>query len=304
MTHLSTDKPANKSIRKQVNKRIATALETLRRADLSDSDIHEARKALKKARASLRLIRPGLKSRAYRLENETLRDAAKPLSTLRDAKVLLDTLQLLAKRYGRPMRTLKLDGLNKALKKNRTQTRRAMVHGRPSALARSRHLLTESRRRIKDVEVLYDGWRCVGLGLQQIYRRGRRALREARHQPRPETFHEWRKQVKYLRYALETLTPVWPEMIEEVANQAHVLAAYLGDEHDLTVLMQTSAANEGSLQEATLSALRALIDRRQSELREKALSLGLRLYDEKPKVFAERIEHYWSEWARENASES
>jgi hypothetical protein len=90
VTHLSTGKPAGKSIRKQLEKRIGTALDTLRQTHWNDSDIHEARKVLKKARASLRLIRPGLKDRTYRLENNALRDAARPLSALRDAKVLLD----------------------------------------------------------------------------------------------------------------------------------------------------------------------------------------------------------------------
>jgi hypothetical protein len=44
VTHLSAAKPAGKSIRKQLQKRIDAAVETLRRAHLHDSDIHEARK--------------------------------------------------------------------------------------------------------------------------------------------------------------------------------------------------------------------------------------------------------------------
>ena len=202
------------------------------------------------------------------------------------------------------MRAFKLDGLKKSLEKNRAQTRRDILHGRSGALAHSRHLLRESHKRIRNVEVGYDGWPCLGAGLERVYKRGRRALYEARDRPGPEAFHEWHKQVKHLRYALQTLTPLWPEMIDEVANQAHELSDYLGEEHDLTVLTEASAANRDSLQEATGAALLALIERYQSELREKALSLGLRLYEERPKVFAERFAHYCSEWVHENASES
>jgi hypothetical protein len=92
-------------------------------------------------------------------------------------------------------------------------------------------------------------------------------------------------------------------MIDGIADQAHELSDYLGDEHDLTVLAQTSVANKDSLQEATLSALLALIERYQSDLRKKALSLGRRLYEERPKVFAKRFAHLWTEWVHESASE-
>jgi CHAD domain-containing protein len=133
-----------------------------------------------------------------------------------------------------------------------------------------------------------------------VYKQGRRALHEARDRPDPDSFHEWRKQVKHLRYALETLSPLWPEMIDEVADQAHELSDYLGEEHDLTLLAQISVAKKDSLQNSTLSALMALIDQYRGELRQKALSLGLRLYEERPKAFAERFAHYWAEWAHEN----
>jgi CHAD domain-containing protein len=60
--------------------------------------IHDARKRLKKARAALRLARAALPGDEYRRENDTLRDAARPLSEVRDAEVLIDTLDGLARR--------------------------------------------------------------------------------------------------------------------------------------------------------------------------------------------------------------
>ena len=60
--------------------------------------IHDARKRLKKARAALRLARAALSKDEYRWENDTLRDAARPLSEVRDAQALIDTLDDLARR--------------------------------------------------------------------------------------------------------------------------------------------------------------------------------------------------------------
>src|SRR5262245_6651538 len=63
---------------------------------LADADVHTIRKRLKKVRAALRLLRPALDSHTYARENAVFRDAARPFSTVRDAKVLLDTLEQLA----------------------------------------------------------------------------------------------------------------------------------------------------------------------------------------------------------------
>jgi CHAD domain-containing protein len=109
--------------------------------------------------------------------------------------------------------------------------------------------------------------------------------------------------VKYLRYQLEVLEPLWPGMIGELADQVHKLADYLGDEHDLSVLRDTVLANQTVFRDdATQSALLALIDRCQSELREKALLLGSRLYEEKPQAFVSRFGQYWRDWRAEKTA--
>ncbi len=58
----------------------------------SGTHIHDARKAIKRSRATLRLVRDALPDRTYRLANETLRDAARPLSGVRDGRALIDSL--------------------------------------------------------------------------------------------------------------------------------------------------------------------------------------------------------------------
>jgi len=59
---------------------------------ISDSSIHSSRKKLKKARATLRLIRDELPDGTFRSEHLALRDSARPLNAIRDAKLLIDAL--------------------------------------------------------------------------------------------------------------------------------------------------------------------------------------------------------------------
>src|SRR5689334_22498723 len=70
---------------------IDKALASLQKKRVSDSRIHDARKQIKAARATLRLIREALPKAKYRAENRCLRDAARPLSEARDTAVLVKT---------------------------------------------------------------------------------------------------------------------------------------------------------------------------------------------------------------------
>jgi len=92
-----------------------------------------ARKSLKKARASLRLPRPALRDSDYRQENTSLRDAARPLSAARDAKVLPNTLRRLAHHYRKPVSALNVKLKQEALHIDRTE----LAHSRRQRWAKS-----------------------------------------------------------------------------------------------------------------------------------------------------------------------
>ena len=69
-----------------------------------DAAVHEARKCCKKLRALLRLVRPAISARTYRGENTAFRDAARPLTAVRDAKVLIETLDKLGQHFAKRVR--------------------------------------------------------------------------------------------------------------------------------------------------------------------------------------------------------
>jgi len=288
-------------VAKQLRKRVEGALEGLAQRRVRAEDIHRARKSLKKARAALRLLRPGITGTQYRTLNATLRDAARPLGPMRDSKVLPDTLHALEHRYGEPSRSLKLTGFKHSINEQRTAHTRQLATAN-GTLAHSRELLRESLHVIAHLPTNgKDHWNTLGKGLRRVYRTTRRAMSEARERPESAAFHEWRKQVKYFRYELELLEPLLPGVIGELADQAHKLSDCLGDEHDLTVLAEAVTEKRDLIRdEPSLSALLALIAKRQSELRERALLRGARLLADEPKAFARRFEKYWKQWREDH----
>jgi CHAD domain-containing protein len=296
---LVQSEPGAKGARRILRRQLEKALESLAVRRLTDERVHDARKRIKKARAALRLLRAALGKGAYTRENAALRDVARPLSQVRDSKVLLDTLEKLNDRFDRKCRGLSLDGFRGALNHER-ETLRRKVLGRGAPLKPQINTLRRIRSRAKNWHVGKQDWSVIGSGLERVYDQGRTALSEAEAEGTPEAFHEWRKQVKYLRHQLEFLAPAWPDVLRELADQAHKLADELGDEHDLTVLREKAQAHQDTLS-TDLSILLALIDRRCTELRHKAVTRGRQLYEEKPHAFGTRFNGYWDNWQR-NAS--
>jgi CHAD domain-containing protein len=273
-------------------RQLGSALEEL---DGSKPNIHGARKQLKRARATLRLLRAALGDELYRRENVVARDAARPLSQARDEEVLDDALDGLLQRFGPTAAGLQIAPLQQSLQKGRRQPAH---HLAARQLGTIKTALQRSMARARAWELDASDWDSVATGLGSTYHRARRALRRARKDRATEDLHEWRKQTKYLWHQLQLLTPIAAGPVGELADEFHHLADYLGDEHDLAVLRERAAAPAAGLSETASSALTTFIERRREELQDKAFALGERLYADKCKTFVHGFQKQWTDWER------
>jgi len=252
---------------------IAVALARVDEPRVSDQGIHEARRALKKARAALRLLRPGLDAAAYRAENALLRDAGRALAPLREAGALLAALEALRGRDGDALPRAALAGLERRLRAAKARVA-ADPAARRSALETCIRLLRHSLERAARADFAAMDKAPLARGMRRIYRKGRRAMAQARSSGTPEALHEWRKQAKYLLNALETLHGARKGSAGKAARRLERLADRLGDHHDLDALARRA---RGPLQ--------AAIAQRRARLRKKALALGGKVYRQKAKRF-------------------
>jgi len=244
---------------------IAVALARLGEPRVSDQSVHEARKALKKARAALRLLRPGLEPAAYRAEN----------ALLREPKSMLDALAALRRRDPGALPDVVLVRVMRELRAEKKRVARDRS-GRQAALGTCIRLLKQSLARAEQADFAGIGEKPLAKGMRRIYRKGRHALAQARASRAPEALHEWRKQSKYLLNALETLYGARGGKARKTTRRAERLADRLGDDHDLDALAGHAQG---------LRSLQALIAKRRAKLQEQAFALGEKLYREKPKSF-------------------
>jgi CHAD domain-containing protein len=257
--------------------------------------IHEARKHLKKTRALLRLVRPALGEAAYRRENAALRDAARRLSAVRDADVLVATVEALAATATGRLPAADFAALRAALAAEAAALRGAPDRGGAASGGTVAAAVADALRgalaRVEAWPLADAPWAAVVPAAERTYRRGRAAFAAASARPTVEALHEWRKRVKDLWYHHRLLDAAWPPMMGAVASQAHALSELLGDDHDLAVLRERLRAGialpPGAA--ADRDVLVALIDGRRAALQARALSLGGRLYAERPGAFARRL---------------
>jgi CHAD domain-containing protein len=278
-------------VRRIVAEEIDSALENLTSEPLSDEAVHEARKSLKKSRSALRLLRTDIGNDVRKRENATMRDAAQRLSGARDAQVMLDTLGKLAADPRSVLPAAAVRKLRKLLEQRRDElTRGADVD---AEAARAAEELAEVRARMDEWPLEEEDFDEAAAGLRRIHRRGRAAMQTALKKGDDDSWHEWRKRVKDLWYALRILRPVAPEQLTGAVEEASELSDVLGDHNDLAVLAETVREHQDDLDPGHAELVEAALTTRRDGLRLAAVPLGMRLFAERPKAFARRLEGQW-----------
>ena len=288
---LDPTKPIPDAVRSTAEEQLRDIVEALSgEAGLNpDEATHDARKRTKKLRALLRLVRPELGDKVYRRENRALRDAARRLSAVRDAWVLVEALDGLLAPAG------ELTEHSVApLRSELVQEHRALQagQGEHDALGRAAADYERVLARVSRWTLPDRGWKSLGDGLATVVQDGRRQMARASSRGRVEDFHEWRKQVKYLRHQLELVRPAWPDVLDAMADTAADIGDLLGSDHDLAVLRER-VLGVPELTVETREALLNRIDERRWECQREALALGRRLYAEKPAALTNRLGRLW-----------
>lgn len=290
---LLADESVEEAIQRIAREQIDNAIDEINNDELKRHEVvHQIRKRCKKIRGLIRLVRPQFED-TYGRENVWYRDSARRLSDVRDAQSIIGTFDELLDHFQDPIDRKAFSPIRQQL----TDRRKNLVEEDIDIRKRLDAFLArmyEGRDRVAAWRLGDKGFNAVQGGLTKTYARGCTAMTEAYQNPSPETFHEWRKRVKYHGYHMRLLQPIWPGPMQARRDAADVLSDYLGDDHDLSVLRETLLERPTDFgNEETLQAVLGLTTQRQAELRAQAKRLGCRLYAEKPKRFAKRLHAYW-----------
>lgn len=287
---LSPGSPPGDEVRRIIGEEARFIKDQLQSALDREVAVHQSRKSIKRLRALLRLVRPGVAEDAFRQSNVSLRDAGRRLAPIRDATV----------------RRQLMEQLSEEVAEEDLSDLRAVV----AAAAEPVNWIEATRDVIASLERLMqdsESWGLAALddaslagGMRRVYRRGRAELLAAQSAgvEAGEAWHEWRKRVKYLWHHVQLFTPAWPELLLPTAEALHALSDALGDRHDLDILVDV-VEDAGVATEI----LRLELDGRRVTLTNEAIALGSRLYAERSRAFAGRIYQYWRAAVNEQGNE-
>ena len=286
---------AHGELTREISTQLERAREALEAGTNLASSVHEARRAIKRSRALLRLANPWPRDSDT---DCTLRDASRALAVLRDADIVVLTAEDIRADSGSSEPNVVPLHLLESLE----EVRRRRIAESGSAdgplrmadeLLRSvvveirepqaRHLTAGHEPTVSDgLEILRIG---LGVSYESVRARSDPATGEG---PVDERSHKLRKRVKDLRYQLEFLDTGHPKL-GRLVRDLHHLTDLLGDRNDLATL-SAYAASADVLCESERASLTAHVEGMKSVLQSEAAALSVRLFEEEPDSFVRRIE--------------
>ncbi len=300
---LNREETVSGNVTRILREELSAAIASLEKpGDDKETTIHSVRKRIKKIRALLRLVRSDMDEETFRGENLRYRNIGNLMSHLRDATVMINTLDKLRETHPDGLPETAFAGLRQSLVTRQAEVSEAFFAAENrigeviAALREAEQNLPEPSGR--------DSFAVFAPNIKGIYRRGVKAFALAISEPTAHNFHELRKEVKNLGYHTRLLHPVWPVLFEAYEHELGVLAELLGEDHDLGVLAdEIESGRLGRDDEAGNARLVTLLHEERENLQRQFYPLAQRLFAEKPADFVGRYRLYWRIWRGEAQAE-
>jgi CHAD domain-containing protein len=244
--------------------------------------IHDARRAIRRARAAQALLRPSLGRGQWARVSADLREAGRVLSPLRDAQSVIEAIEEHLEEAGVVVDAPARRSLLAALRRRRDR----IVGAGAAAIAQADAALARAAAAAGDDVAGFD---AAGLAAGLALGRARlsRALRAARATGvDPDALHRVRQRARAHWLQIELLVPAWPGLLGALAGEAKKLSQALGEERDLQMLDAWLARRRAELPGSRgVAQVRADIARLREALRVRGLRQAARLCAESPRRF-------------------
>jgi CHAD domain-containing protein len=262
--------------------------------------VHETRKAIKRLRAMLRLVRDSISLDCYHTDNAMLKLIAAELGAVRDSWVMAQILDRLLPQEGDTSGAI-------PVLVDRLQARYRIES---AAVLENKALMASIVEQLEHVRDRAERWtvvageksqplphefRVVAPGLQRVYKRGRRGMRIVAGSPTDTLLHVWRKRAKYLRHQVEALNILDPENLVALEADLERLTDLLGDDHDLAVLLGRLDDDPALVEDIDPTGVFDLIYAERRDLQAEAIAVGERLFEQPSTEFLTYMERIWGD---------
>lgn len=245
----------------------------------TDEAVHELRKAVRRARATVDLVASTLSRDDRQDLRRALADTRRLLSSTRDLAVAPEALA-----------TVTLDDTARAAASAViTAARGAMLTDQET-----RELIEQAAARVAPLADVVAAalpsevdWGDLSDGLAATYRRARRGLKDAKRSRK--AFHGFRKRTKELTYQLELIAGGVDAQVEALRRPLVALGEELGAAVDLVMLRGFLSEHAGETPADGLSAAHAAVSTELAARLKHARKAARPLFERRPRRFARKV---------------
>jgi CHAD domain-containing protein len=241
--------------------------------------VHDARKALRRARAALMMMSDALPKSERRAVKAALQEARRSLSTVRDHAVAPETLgHLPLSDEDRDTAKRVLDNAAEAIPPT-SDTKQLLGEAAARAAAQAEALEAALPAQVS--------WDDLATGIRKLYSEARRARRASKVSK--SWFHEWRKRSKELAYTLDFVARQAGPRAAAIQSEFDGITDTLGPAVDLIMVREFVQTHGLGLTPDSIDHLRDSIDSTLTDLMKSGRKAGTDAFELKGKKFEKRL---------------
>ena len=269
-----------KMLVREFNAAVSKAKEAASSVDSSATiAVHEARKALRRARAVLSMVSNALPKGERRAVRAALQESRRSLSTARDHAVAPETLGSLSlSDEDRATAKRVLDNAAEALPPTQ-ELKQLLAEAATRAAAQAEALEAALPQEL--------AWKVVVDGVKDVYAEARKARR--RGKTSKAWFHTWRRRSKELVYQLELLAEHAGQRMGAIHDEIEGISNTQSPAVDLIMLREFVNTYAQGIAPEAVEHLRESLESSVDELMNTARDAGRDAYSQRPKKFAKRL---------------
>jgi CHAD domain-containing protein len=261
----------------------ACALLSARQADAHEA-IHEARRALRRIRTLLVLLRPQL-GVEYRRVRDPYRRCSHALTRLRDAHAVVEAFERIVQHEPGALGP----DLATTVRCRLVRRRDRLLRAEPPNFVALRRALRQAQRGMTVWPSIVRGDPLLG-GMRRCYALGRRAMATALRRDQPEDLHRWRRRVRELALQHDLMHLLVPALQTNATGRARRLGHMLGRERELLILGKVIGTLRLPASETpALVAFQQGIEAQRGMLRDRMRALGQAVYRERPRRWEKQL---------------
>ncbi len=257
-----------------------------------DLSVHDIRKASKRIRALLRMLKPDLPPEIYLRENTFLKEISRKLSVARNFHVFEEEFDNIVSAGIIDLPDKTINNIKQHLKEKKEDafdliTGLEIFH----SIAKKTE---EAKERFAAVDLSMLGPHTFYKGIGKVFSWGQKQMMHSQQFPTDENLHEMRKRIKTLMYLVKLIKDVSPEFFNGYFKGLKSASLALGEDHNMAELNDYI----DTLDEKLVSAeekleIESYISSQRQQIQLEVWPEIAKLYTGQAGEFSKRVKAYW-----------